>query len=80
MDNLILKHEAECCSCTIVSGRQHSWASFASFVLFLVIEQVRRGELDVRSTGYKIMNNGEKDELRIKQAVGTSEDRKTRLL
>lgn len=58
IDNLILQHEAECCSRTIVSGRQHSWASFASFVRFLVIEQVRRGELEARSTGYKIMNNG----------------------
>lgn len=45
-----------------------------------MIEQVRRGDLDVRSTGYKIMNNCEKDELRIKQAGATSEDRKTRPL
>lgn len=80
IDNLILQHEAECCSRAIVSGRQHSWASFASFVRFLVMEQVRRGELEARSTGYKIMNNGKKDELRIKQAGGTSEDRKTRPL
>lgn len=58
IDNLILQHKAECCSRTIVSGRQHSWASFASFVRFLVMEQVRRGELEARSTGYKIMNNG----------------------
>lgn len=45
-----------------------------------MIEQVRRGDLGVRSTGYKIMNNGEEDELRIKQAGGTSEHRKTRPL
>lgn len=77
---MILQHEAECCSHTIVSGRQHSLASFVSFVQFLVIEQVRRGELDARSTGYKIRNNGKKDELRIKQAGGTSEDRITRPL
>jgi hypothetical protein len=50
----------------------------ATFVLYLVIEQVRWGELDVRGTGYKIMNNGGKDELRIKKSVGTPEDRKAR--
>lgn len=48
------------------------------FVLYLATEQVKGGEVDVRGTGYKIMNSGGKGELRIKKPVGTPEDRKTR--
>lgn len=47
------------------------------FVLHLVIEQVRGGEVDVRHTGYTIMNSG-KDELRITEPVGNPGNRKAR--
>ena len=30
----------------------------APFVLHLVMEQLRRAEVDMRNTGYKIMNSG----------------------
>lgn len=79
MDDLIFKHEAELLS-------QHSLSlsgsiagdSSVPFVQYLVTEQVRGGEIDVRGTGYKIVNSGGNDELRIQKPMGTPEDRKAR--
>ena len=62
MDDLIFKHESELLLQHPLS-RADSTAgdSSVTFVLHLVIEQVRGGEVDVRRTGYKIMNSRERE-------------------
>lgn len=79
MDDMIFKHEAELLS-------QHSLSlsgsiagdSSVPFVQYLVTEQVRGGEIDVRGMGYKIVNSGGNDQLKIQKPMGTPEDRKAR--
>lgn len=71
MDDLISKHEAELFS-------QHPLSlsgsivgdSSVPFVQYLVIEQVRGGEIDMRGMGYKIINSSGNNELRIQKPIG----------
>lgn len=81
MDDLIFKHEAELLLQHPLSRADSTAGDFlVPFVLYLVIEAVRGGEVDVRGTGYKIMNSDRKGELRIKRPVGPPEDRETKNL
>lgn len=79
MDDLIFKREAELLSQHPLSlSGSIAGVSSVPFVHYLVIEQVRGGEIDGRGMGYKIVNSGRNDEPRIQKPMGTPEHRKAR--